>query len=214
MRSDAKLQKDVIDEIQGRPNLFGLEIGVAAKAGVITLTGNVPTYGQKLAAEDAAKAVHGVMAVANDTEVRLSDGATRTDTELAHAALDALTWNIEVPHERIKLAVKDGWITLEGTVDWQFQRRAAERAVRVLTGVKGVIDRITLAQPSVNPSVVKQRIAEALRRSATVDSQRISVEALDSKVVLTGSVRSWAEREDVESAVWAVPGVSSVDDRL
>lgn len=214
MKTDAQLQKDVIDELRAQPNLTQLEIGVAAREGVVTLSGVVPSYAQKLAAGTAARRVFGVKAVADDLEVRIPAAATRTDTEIAHAALDALKWNVEVPDDRIRLSVNDGWITLEGAVDWQYQRRAAERAVRWLIGVKGVIDRITVSQPHISPVEVKQRIADALRRSATIDSQRITVDARDSKVTLRGTVRSWAERDDAESAAWAVPGVSAVEDLL
>lgn len=212
MKADIKIQKDVIDELRSLPNLADLELGVAVKDGVVTLTGNVSSYAQKLEAAEAARRVHQVLAVADETEVRLPGAAQRTDTEIAHAAVDALRWNVEVPDSRVRLTVHNGWVTMEGNVDWQFQRRAAERAVRWLTGVKGVIDRIVVDQPRVSPSDVKRRIGDALRRSATVDSERITVDALDRKVTLRGTVRSWAEREDAEAAAWAVPGVSAVED--
>lgn len=214
MKTDAQLQKDVIDELRSQPNLASLEIGVATREAVVTLTGAVPSFTQKLAALQAARRVFGVRAVADEIEVRLPAITTKSDTEIAHAAIDALKWDVEVPDERIRLSVTDGWVTLEGSVDWHYQRRAADRAVRRLIGVKGVIDRITVAQPRIAPAEVKRRIADALRRSATVDSQRITVEAHDSKVTLRGNVRSWAERDDAESAAWAVPGVTGVEDLL
>lgn len=214
MKSDIRIQKDVIDELGSLPNLAELELGVAVKDGVVTLTGSVTSYAQKLEAAEAARGVHQVRAVADETEVRLPGTAQRTDTEIAHAAVDALRWNVEVPDTKIRLTVHNGWITMEGNVDWQFQRRAAERAVRWLTGVKGVIDRVVVDQPHVSPSEVKRRIGDALRRSATVDSGRITVDALDRKVTLRGPVRSWAEREDAEAAAWAVPGVTAVEDFL
>lgn len=214
MYADRKIQKDVIDELRALPNLTDLELGVAVKDGVVTLTGTVASYAQKLEAAQAARGVHQVLAVADETEVRLPGAAQRTDTEIAHAAVDALRWNVEVPEGRIRLTVHNGWVTMEGQVDWQFQRRAAERAVRWLTGVKGVIDRVVVEQPRVAPDEVQRRIGEALRRSATVDAGRITVEALDRKVTLRGTVRSWAEREDAEAAAWAVPGVTAVDDFL
>jgi osmotically-inducible protein OsmY len=204
----------VIDELRFQPNVREAEIGVAAREGVVTLTGFVPSYPEKVAAVRAAERVFGVRAVADDLTVRLPGTAQRSDTDIAHAAVEALKWNVEVPDTAIKLTVKDGWITMEGDVDWEFQRRAADRSVRFLTGVKGVVNRVTVHRASVSALEVQRHITDALKRSATVDAQRISVEARDGRVVLRGKVRSWAERTDAEAAAWAAPGVSAVEDDI
>lgn len=172
------------------------------------------SYAEKLSAVRAARHVHGVRAVADEVTVHLPLASERSDTDLAHAAVDALKWNIEVPDTKLTLTVKDGWVTMDGVVDWEFQKHAADRSIRFLTGVKGLIDRVSVRQPKVSPQEVEHRITEALRRSATVDAQRISVTTTDSKVVLSGKVRSWIEREDAEAAAWAAPGVVAVEDQL
>jgi osmotically-inducible protein OsmY len=152
--------------------------------------------------------------VADELTVKLPKPLMRSDTDIAHAAVAALKWDVEVPDERIQVLVDDGWVSLDGAVDWQFQRTATEKAIQYLTGVKGVINRISVQQPKVSAYEVNQRIETALKRSAAVDADRITVEAKDGKVVLRGTVRSWAEREDAERAAWAAPGVSEVDDEI
>jgi len=214
MKTDKDLQRDVIAELNWTPSLFGEEIGVAVKDGVVTLSGTVSNFVKKFEAERAAEKVHGVKAVAVDLNVKLSDSWIRTDTEIAHAALDALKWDVRVPDDKITLHVEDGRIILEGKVEWQYQRDAAERAVRYLTGVKGVSNFIALTPKKVSPIEVSRKIKEAFKRSAEVDSSNISIDSLDGKVILKGHVRSWAERRDAESAAWAAPGVIAVDDRL
>ncbi len=214
MKTDMQLQRDVIEELAWQPNIREAEIGVAVKNGVVTLSGFVDSYAQKYAAARAAERVHGVRAVADDLSVKLPKSFVRSDTDIAHAAVSALKWDVEVPDVRVQVLVDDGWVSLDGAVDWQFQRTAAEKAVRYLTGVKGVINRITVQQPKVSAYEVNQRIEEALKRSAATEADRISVEAKDGKVVLRGTVRSWAEREDAERAAWAAPGVSEVDDEI
>jgi VCBS repeat-containing protein len=214
MKTDMQLQRDVIDELAWQPNIREAEIAVGARNGVVTLSGFVDSYAQKYAAARAVEAVRGVRAVADDLQVRLPQAFVRSDTEIAHAAVSALKWDVEVPDVRIKTLVDDGWISLDGNVDWQFQRTSAENAVRHLAGVKGVINRITVQQPQVSAYEVNQRIEGALKRSAALDADKINIEARNGKVVLRGTVRSWAERQDAERAAWAAPGVTEVDDEL
>jgi len=181
----------------------------------VTLTGAVATYVEKVSAERAAKRVSGVRAVANDIEVRPVGSMKRSDTDIAQAVLRALEWDIAVPHEKIKARVYDGWVTLEGEVALQFQRAAADNAVRRLSGVRGVTNQIFLqVRPAVQPAEVKGRIEAALRRSAEIDARGIQVDAKDSTVILRGKVRTWAEREEAELAAWAAPGVLAVKDEL
>ena len=215
MRTDMELQKDVAEELKWEPRLQEDEIGVAVKNGVVTLTGFVPDYAQRRAAAKAAERVVGVRAVAQELVVKVPEMFRYSDTELAHRVVNALAWDVEVPNEKIQAKVEDGWVTLEGTVDWQYQRNAAERAVRYLGGIKGVANQIAIA-PSMSASAydVAQRIKAALHRTAEVEAKRVEVTAKDGKVVLTGSVRSWPERADVERAAWSASGVMAVDDRL
>ena len=214
MRNDQELKTDVIAELNWQPSLRNEEIGVAVKDGVVTLSGDVSSYARKFEAERAAESVHGVKAVAVDLNVKLPHSFIHTDTEIAHAALQALKWDVEVPDDKIQMRVEDGRVILEGEVEWQYQRAAAERAVRYLAGVKSVTNLITMKAHKVSSYDVSQKIKDAFKRSAEVDSSRISVESADGKVVLKGNVRSWAERRDAENAAWSSPGVVQVDDRL
>jgi osmotically-inducible protein OsmY len=214
--NSTKLQHDVQEELEWEPSVDASHIGVAAtQPGVVTLTGTVVTYAEKVSAERVAKRVSGVRAVANDIEVRVTGSMKRTDTDIAQAVLRALEWDIAIPHEKIKARVDNGWVTLEGEVALQFQRAAAENALRHLSGVRGVSNQIRLqVRPSVQPAEVKDRIEAALRRSAEIDAQGIQVDARDTMITLRGKVRTWAEREEAERAAWAAPGVLAVKDEL
>jgi len=214
MRTDQELQRDIIAELNWQPSLCNEEIGVAVKDGVTTLSGNVASYARKFEAERAAESVHGVKAVAMDLNVKLPNSFVRSDTEIAHAALDALKWDAEVPDDKIQLRVEDGRIILEGETEWQYQRSGAERTVRYLSGVKSVSNFITVKPKKVSAYDVNRKIHDAFKRSAEIDSSHIAVEATENKVTLKGKVRSWAERRDAERAAWAAPGVMQVDDML
>ena len=214
MKSNSELQQDVIDELRWDPSTRDCEIGVAARDGVVTLSGEVSSYAQKLAAEAAAERVAGVRALAEDLKVKLPSMLERSDTDLAHACLNALKWDVDVPDDRLQLKVENGWVTLEGTVGTHFQRQAAERAVRYLTGVKGIINHAAVKPAGVSTTEVGRKIKAALHRSAELDASRIQVETHDGRVTLKGTVRSWAERTDAERAAWSAPGVTAIDDQI
>ena len=213
MRTDMEIQKDVVAALRWEPSLRDDDIAVGVRDGVVTLAGFVDSYPDKWTAERVASKVKGVKAIANDLEVKLPSSSTRPDLDLAHAAVDALRWDVAVPQDRIQVKVEKGWLTLEGEVDWFYQKEAAERAVRCLTGIKGVTNLITVrARPT--PSDVKQRIRQALERGAGFDAERISVEIQGNKAILRGTVRSYAEMRDAERAARNAPGVTEVENNL
>ena len=213
MRTDNEIQRDIGDELRWDPSLQDDDIAVSVRDGVVTLAGYVKSYLDKWHAERVASKVKGVRAVANDLTVRLPSGSERPDPDIARAAIDALKWNIAVPADRIRIKVDKGWVTLEGDVDWDYQREAAERAVRSLTGVKGVTNLIGVsATPT--PQDVKQKIKDALERVAQFDADRITVEVDGHRVILNGTVRSYAERRDAERAARNAPGITEVENRL
>jgi osmotically-inducible protein OsmY len=213
MRTDSDVLKDVIAEVKWEPGLRDDDIAVGVRDGIVTLAGLVDSYADKWRAERVAARVKGVRAVANDLEVRLPSTSERTDPEIARAAVSALEWNVLVPHDRIKVTVEKGWVTLEGDVDHYYQAEEAERTVRQLTGVKGVTNLITVrSQPT--PQDIKERIREALRRTVESDADRITVEVQGHRVVLKGTVRSYAELTEAERAARNAPGVTEVENRL
>jgi osmotically-inducible protein OsmY len=213
MKSDSEIERDVRDELKWNPNLHAEDIAVSVKDGVVTLTGFTKSYTDRLEAEATAKRVAGVHAVANDIEVRLPAIDQRPDPDIARDAVAALKSELPISHDRVKVIVKDGWITLEGEVEWQYQKTSADIAVRKVKGVKGVTNVITV-KPKVEPSDIKRKIQEAFKRNAEVDAERITVEANGSEVVLKGTVRSWIEREEAERVAWSAPGITNVEDRI
>jgi osmotically-inducible protein OsmY len=211
--TDKELKQHVQNALDWEPRLDAAGFGVSVDESVVTLRGNVGSYAEKVTAERVVLRVYGAKAVANDLAVHLVSGFDRTDTEIARAALAALKWNTVVPNDRVTVTVANGWITLNGTLDWNYQKDAAARTVRDLTGVKCVSNNITV-KPRVQTIDVRDKIEAAFKRSAAVDARRIAVSALDGKVVLTGNVHSWAERQEAERAAWAAPGVKQVEDHL
>ena len=211
--TDKDLKQHVLNALDWEPSLDASDVGVSVDQAVVTLRGNVSTYSEKLAAERVALRVYGVKAVANDLVVHIATPFERTDTEIAQAAVAALQWNTLVPKDRLTVTVAKGWLTLNGNLDWQYQKDAAAKAVAHLTGVKGVTNNVTV-QPRVKSVAVREKIEDAFKRSAEIDARRINVTALDGKVILSGNVHSWAERQEAERAAWAAPGVTQVEDRL
>jgi osmotically-inducible protein OsmY len=212
MKTDMQLQQDVLEELKFEPRTREAEIGIAVKDGVVTLAGSVNSYGQKYAAERTAERVGGVRAVADELEVKLPGSFQRTDTELAHAVANALRWDIHIPDDRIKATVNAGWVELDGEVEWQYQKWAADSAIRNLTGIKGVANLIKVKPKKVSTYEVSQKIMDSLRRHAERDADKITIEAKDGEVTLRGTVSSFAERKDAERAAWQAPGVTKVED--
>jgi osmotically-inducible protein OsmY len=213
MRSDTEIRDDVEAELRYDPDMANADIAVSVKDGVVTLAGFARSYFQKWEAERAAKRVKGVRAVANDVEIRLPSIDSRPDPEIAREAVQALSTALPYSGEKFTVTVKDGWLTLEGEAEWQYQREQAEAAVRRIRGIKGITNLIQL-QAKVPVATVKRMIEDALKRSAEIDAQNIHVEAEGDKVILKGKVRSWAERQEAERAAWRAPGVRKVEDQI
>lgn len=216
MKTNEELQQDVMEEIRWDPLLKDVasEIGVTAKDGVVTLSGMVDTYSKKLAAEHAAQRVGGVKVVAVDLEVRVEKLGVRTDTQLAEAIENALKWHSAVNEDLIEVKVDNGWVYMDGKVEWDYQKKAAENAVKDLIGVRGITNRIVVKTKEIESKEIKSKIAAAFHRSATIDSSNIDVEVVGSRVILRGKVRTWAERKDAENAAWASPGIMIVDNQI
>lgn len=213
MKSDSQIQKDVMEELKWQPYLSSSEIGVAVKNGIVTLSGQVDSYSKKLAAENITRKVSGVKAVAEDIQVGISPVFRKTDAEIAEALVNALKWHSAVQEEKIKIKVEDGVVRLEGEVEWEYQRTNVKSAIENLTGVRSVINLITV-KPKISPAEIQNEIAAAFHRSATIDSGKVFAEVSGSKVILRGTVRSFAEKEDAQSAAWNAPGVTSVESKL
>ena len=213
MKTNTKLAEDVLQELQWEPSLDETHLRITDDAGVVTLEGRVHSFWEKDVAVEAAQRVAGVRAVADHIEVDLPAASIRPDADLARAVANALAWNAAVPDESLSIRVQDGWVTLTGQVDRQYQKAAAEQAVRSLVGVRGLISDIAVI-PRARASQVKEQIDVALRRYAELDAQRVRVDTHDGDVTLRGAVRSWPERQQIERAAWAAPGVSHVTNEI
>jgi osmotically-inducible protein OsmY len=213
MKTDFELQRDVLEELAWEPSVDAAEIGVSVEGGVVVLNGTVKNFNEKWAAERVAQRVNGVRALTDGLVVKPSPDGRCTDADIARAAVNALDWNTSVPRDKVKVLVEHGWVALDGTVDFNFQKEAAELAVGHLRGVRGISNLITV-KPHVSPVDVKHQIQKALERAAQIDAEKITVSASGAAITLRGEVRTWAEREEAERAAWAAPGVTSVQNEL
>jgi osmotically-inducible protein OsmY len=213
MKTDAALKKDVVDELAWDPAVNANAVGVAVKEGVVTLTGHLDTYAEKAAVERVLKRVVGVKAIALELDVRLAPGHVRSDTDIARAAEQALGWNSMVPAGKVRVIVDKGWITLQGQLEWDYQRRSAEKTVRALAGVVGVSNEVAIT-PRAVPADVAQRIREALMRQVQREVKHLDVRVNGGTVTLQGEVHSWHERNAAQGAAWAAPGVVQVINEL
>jgi osmotically-inducible protein OsmY len=213
MKTDIQIQKDVMEELKWLPDLNASEIGVTVKNGVVTLSGQVDTFSKKLSAEKAAKKISGVKAIAEDIQIGVSPVYKKTDAEIAADVLDALKWHASVQKEKVKIKVENGFITLDGEVEWQYQRTNIISAIEHLSGVRGVYNLISI-KPSITPFDIEDKIVAAFKRNATIDAEKITAEVKGSKVILHGYVHSLEEKDAAVTAAWYAPGVSSVESRL
>ncbi|MGZ8538956.1 MAG: BON domain-containing protein [Flavisolibacter sp.] len=213
MKNDMEIQKDVMSQLKWEPFVKASDIGVSVKDGIVTLSGMVDSYSKKIAAERAVKKVTGVKAIAEDIQIGVSPGYRKTDTEIAESVLHSLKWHTAIPDEKIKVKVEEGLVTLDGEVEWEYQRSSARNIINNLAGVKNVINNISV-NPKIVASDVKTKISSAFHRTATIDAEKVQVEVIGSKVTLRGKVRSYAEREDAENAAWSAPGVATVENHL
>lgn len=212
--TDKQLRQDVLDELDFEPSIDASEVGITVKNGVVTLTGHVPSYAQKIAAERAVWRVKGVKAIAQDLEVHYPDARKLHDDDIAKRVVSILKWDAAVPDDGIRVTVQSGWVTLNGEVRWQYQRMAAENDIHKLSGVTGITNHIGIT-PLLESDDIKHRIEDALRRHAEVEAQSISVSIHDGgSITLEGQVDNWEERRAVERAAWSVPGVRTVEDRI
>ena len=215
LKTNSELQHDVQNELNWESSITAGEIGVTAKDGVVTLTGTVPNYFEKMEAEHVAGRVAGVMAIAEELKVRLPDYNERSDTDIAQSALNALAWNVSVPRDHARVKVENGWVTLDGQVDLYFQKKAAENAVRSLMGVKGVTNSLTLKPSETTTAAeIKTTIENAFKRTAISDAQKIIVKVHDGKVTLDGKAHSWKEKAEAGEYTWTTPGVTSVENNI
>lgn len=212
MKSDAQIQTDVIQELKWDPRVTHEHIGVAVSDGIVTLSGTVPSYIEKSSAEKATQRVGGVKAVVEKIEVKVPGSYRRDDQDIAKAIIDQFQWHVEVPDDLVKASVENGWVDLTGQVEWEYQRTAAERAVRGLTGVRGIANKITLRPKVAQPAEIKSKIEQALKRAAEREADHLTIDVRGTRVILSGKVRSFAELRDVRGVAWSAPGVTSVDD--
>lgn len=212
-KTDSQLQQDVMEELEWEPRVDHTDIGVSVTDGVVSLNGFVKSYAEKLAAENVARRVAGVRAIAEELHVRFASDPKTADHEIAKRIIDVLDWNVLIPHERIQVKVESGWVTLSGAVNWNYQRDEARKAASAINGVKGISNNVTVdRRPAAGD--VRHRIEQAFRRQADLDAAGVTIAIDGNKVKLAGEVRSWHERRVAEQAAWAAPGVTQVDDRI
>lgn len=213
MKTDADIQKYVMEELKWEPAIHSSEIGVAVKNGVVTLSGTVDTYQEKKMAEKAALKVAGVKGIAEDIEIRLSYHDQKTDAELAQAVVNALKWNALVPDDNIKIKVENAWVTAQGMVEWAYEQNAVRDAIASIVGIKG-ISNLVKVMPKLDPADVKKKISAAFERNAMIDANNILIENIGNKVMLAGKVSSYAEKREAEHVAWNAPGVASVENNI